>query len=152
MKQFFFATALLISQLLNGAPPNTKDTLEERFKTMFPEAEQVIWHITDNGYEVAFRSNHVDCRMWFREDGHIDRTIRYYLVDHLPPFILAKITEKYPAKKVFGIIEVTSEEGLTYTIILEDEKQWWHVRSDAIGNTSVIHKYKKLKQKRTVIL
>ena len=65
------------------------------------------------------------------------------LAQSLSPFILARIQQKYTGKKVFGITEVSSDAGLNYYIILEDDKKWYHVTSDATGNLSLEDKYNK---------
>jgi hypothetical protein len=143
MKQFLFSFALLITEVLFGAIPSIKDTIEKDFKKDFPKAEQVKWYKTDSMYEVLFINDQVNCRMSYRLDGTIDRTIRYYTEEHLPPFILARIKRKYAGKKIFGITEDTSADGLTYNIVLEDEKHWLNIQSDSVGNTFITNQYKK---------
>ena len=46
-------------------------------------------------------------------------------------------------KKFFGVTEITTESDVTYYIILEDEKTWTHVQSDAFGNMFTEKKLKK---------
>ena len=53
------------------------------------------------------------------------------------------MNEKYPGKKIFGITEVSDNEKVTYHIVLEDEKYWYNVESDATG---VIKLDKKLEK------
>ena len=55
-------------------------------------------------------------------DGIVLSTTRYYTEQNLSPAIRAKVNEKYPGKKIFGITEVSNSENLTYNIVLEDEK------------------------------
>ena len=52
-------------------------------------------------------------------------------------------SEKYPGKKIFGITEVSNSENLTYNIVLEDEKYWYNIESDATG---IIKLNKKLEK------
>ena len=70
-------------------------------------------------------------------------TTRYYTEQNLSPAIRAKVNEKYPGKKIFGITEVSNSENLTYNIVLEDEKYWYNIESDATG---IIKLNKKLEK------
>ena len=56
---------------------------------------------------------------------------------------IAKTKEAYKGKKIFGVTEITSSDGITYNIILEDAKHWTTVKSDASGNMHVVQKLKK---------
>ena len=47
------------------------------------------------------------------------------------------MNEKYPGKKIFGITEVSTSDMITYHIVLEDNKYWLNVQSDATGNISL---------------
>jgi hypothetical protein len=53
------------------------------------------------------------------------------------------VKEKYQGKKIFGITEITSSEGVTYNIVLEDDKYWTNISSDESGNLSQVQKLKK---------
>ncbi|MCU7547801.1 hypothetical protein OCK74_01685 [Chitinophagaceae bacterium LB-8] len=143
MKLILLTFALLITEVLYCATPDMSDTIEKDFRNAFPKAEQVKWYKTDLMYEVVFINDQVSCRMRFLLNGTIDRTIRYYTEEHLPPFILSKIKRKFAGKKVYGVTEDTSEDGVTYYIVLEDEDHWLHIQSDAIGNTIITNQYKK---------
>ena len=75
--------------------------------------------------------------------GSILSVLRYYYEKDLPHFIAVKLKEKYPGKKIFGITEITSEEGVVYNIVLEDDTRWFHIRSTDSGYLTLTNKYKK---------
>lgn len=56
---------------------------------------------------------------------------------------MAKVKEKFPGKKIFGVTEVTTCDGIVYTIVLEDDKNWTTITSNEIGNLTVVQKLKK---------
>ena len=57
--------------------------------------------------------------------------------------IMAKLKQKFNDKKVFGVVEVASEEGTFYHITLEDAKNWLEVKADTYGEISIQKKFRK---------
>lgn len=144
MKKILFTIAILASSILYAAAaPPVDDKIEKRFKEAFPKAEKITWYENDTHYEVLFTNGLVKCRMWYDRYGNVTKTERYYSEQDLCPFILAKVKQKYADKKVFGVTEINSEDGIQYYIILEDEKNWFHVNSNASGYMSLTNKFKK---------
>ena len=93
------------------------------FHEAFPEVKQPIWYTFDNYYEVYFTNpDNSSCRIDYNPDGIVLSTTRYYTEQNLSPAIRAKVNEKYPGKKIFGVTEVSNNENVTYHIVLEDEK------------------------------
>jgi hypothetical protein len=76
-------------------------------------------------------------------EGNVVKSIRYYYGETLPVYIQAKLSKKYEGKTVFGVTEITSENQVTYYIILQDDKNWINVQSDAFGNMFTEKKLKK---------
>jgi hypothetical protein len=133
MKKMFLAIAVLASSL-TFANPSVDEKIEKNFKQSFPKAEKVTWYEGDSFYEVLFTNNLVTCRLWYDRDGNVTKTERYYKEDGLSPFMLARLSKRFEGKKVFGVTEVSSDNGINYTIILEDDKRWYQVSADASGN------------------
>jgi hypothetical protein len=141
MKKMFLAIAVFASAVAFAADPAVDEKIEKHFKESFPKAEKITWYEADTHYEVLFTNNLVTCRMWYDRDGNVTKTERYYKEDGVSPFLLAKLNKRFEGKKVFGVTEVSTETGITYHIILEDEKRWYHVIGDASGN---LHLERKL--------
>ena len=57
--------------------------------------------------------------------------------------VLSKIKTKYSDKKIFGVTEEATENGINFHVILEDEKSWLQINSDVYGSFSQIKKMKK---------
>lgn len=140
MKKIFLAFAVFASSLA-FAKPAVDEKIEKTFNESFPKAEKVTWYEADSYYEVLFTNNQVTCRMWYDRNGNVTKTERYYKEEGLSPFLLARLNRKFEGKKVFGVTEVSTETGVSYTIILEDDKRWYQVTADDAGN---LHLDKKL--------
>ena len=141
MKKILLIAAIILCSTVYAKNPN--DKIIESFKKAFPNADHVVWTDYENSYQVEFNANLVKVKLWYDNDGNIIKTTRYYTEESLCPFILARLKQKYSDKKVFGITEVSSDEGLTYYIILEDDKKWYHVTVTSTGNMTLENKYNK---------
>jgi hypothetical protein len=150
MKKIIFAclTAFISTTAVFAAPVSPASVVTEKvlkvFHDAFPEVKQPSWYNFDNYYEVYFtNADNTSCRIDYSPDGIVLSTTRYYTSQNLAPAIRAKVNEKYPGKKIFGITEVSNNEMVTYHIVLEDEKYWLTVQSDATGNISLEKKLVK---------
>lgn len=142
MKKMFLAIAVFAS-LSAFANWNPGDKIEKHFNASFPNAEKITWYETDGYYEVLFTNNKVKCRLWYDHDGNVTKTERYYKADGLSPFLTAKLNKKFRGKKVFGVTEVATDGGVTYHIVLEDDKKWYRVTADETGNLQLEKKFWK---------
>ena len=143
MKKIFFALALLVSAASFATSPEVDEQVSKQFKETFPAAIEVKWYDYETFYEVVFKNNDILCRVKYDLKGNIISTRRDYHEKDLSLFIIAKVKEKYAGKKIFGVTEITSSEGVTYNILLEDDKNWINLNSDESGNISQVQKLKK---------
>jgi hypothetical protein len=143
MKKIFFALALLVSTASFATSPEVDEQVSKQFKETFPAAIEVKWYDYETFYEVVFKNNDILCRVKYDLKGNIISTRRDYHEKDLSLFIIAKVKEKYAGKKIFGVTEITSSEGVTYNIVLEDDKNWINLNSDESGNISQVQKLKK---------
>ena len=141
MKKYMLTIAICVSTTLVFATP-TEEVLQQ-FKNSFPAASEVSWADLSDGYLVVFRERDVLMRVYYNREAKVTKTIRYYQQDHLHPFIKSKIMEKYAGKSIFGITELVTEGVSEYHIILEDDKKWYHAKSDATGIMYLDRKYNK---------
>ena len=135
------ASTLLFASATLAAEPNQK--VLQAFSKTFQQVTNVSWQDVDNKYEANFNQNDISYRVIYDQEGNILKSIRYYFGSALPIFIQAKLARKYEGKKVFGVTELASDNELKYFIILEDEKSWTHVQSDAYRNMFTEKKLKK---------
>ena len=143
MKRILFALALLVSTASFATSPNVDEQVSKQFKETFPAAIEVKWYDYETFYEVVFKNNDILCRVKYDLKGNIISTRRDYHEKDLSLFIVAKVKEKYTGKKIFGVTEITSSEGVIYNIVLEDDKNWINLNSDESGNISQVQKLKK---------
>jgi hypothetical protein len=143
MKRVLYGLALLLSTASFAANPPVDEKIITRFAQTFPTAQNAKWQEYENFYEVFFENNEIICRVKYDLQGNILSTRRDYFEKDLSLFIVARVKEKYPGKKIFGVTEITSPDGVSYTIVLEDDKNWTTITSNDSGNLSLVQKLKK---------
>jgi hypothetical protein len=147
MKKILFACVIaIVSSMTVFATPKSivTEKVLKVFHEAFPEVKQTSWYTFDTYYEVFFTNpDNSSCRIDYSPDGIVLSTTRYYTEQKLPPAIRAKVNEKYPGKKLFGITEVSNSQNVTYNIVLEDEKNWYNIESDATGIIKLDKKLEK---------
>lgn len=123
--------------------PVVKDVVLKAFAQSFPKVENATWCEYGDCYEVYFEKNDIKCRIKYDQDGNIISARRDYTEENLCPFLRARINEKYPGKKIFGITEIMSGDATNYLIVLEDDKHWYHISADTNGQLSIQKKLVK---------
>src|SRR6478672_853498 len=146
MKKILLTLVILASVSFAYANPPVSEKVLKIFSNTFPGVENAKWYEYETYYEAYFDKDDIKCRVRFDLDGKVMNTIRYYGEKTVCPFLKAKIAQKYPGKKIFGVTEVNNEDELTYNFVLEDEKNWLHVKSDGTGQMQVTDKFKKADQ------
>ncbi|MEP6583412.1 MAG: hypothetical protein ABJA90_04075 [Ginsengibacter sp.] len=144
MKKFLVIclAAMLTATASSAAPVNEK--VLKVFATSFPEVQETTWYNYDTYYSVYFKiTGDLKCRIDYDPEGNIISTTRYYSSESLPPFIRGRVNQKFPGKKIFGVTEISSADEMAYHIVLEDDKTWYNVKSDATGSISVEKKMVK---------
>jgi hypothetical protein len=143
MKKFLLAAALFISASAFAHTPAVDESVEKLFRESFPTASKVQWYDRQNGYEVLFVHNQVQCRIQYDLEGNMMHMRRDYNEDGLPLFIIGNVKKQHPTKKIYGVTEITSPEGLQYHIILEDQKHWTFIESSSGGHLSYVKRLRK---------
>jgi len=143
MKKIFLVALLVssISAFANIDPVNEK--VLNAFSKTFQEAKEVSWSESPETYEVKFKQNEIRSRVYYDKEGNILKAYRYYFEQNLPLLVLSKVKAKYTDKKIFGVVEVSSDEGTFYYITLEGEKDWKEIKADSYGSMTVERKFKK---------
>ncbi len=143
MKKLLIASALFVGLASYAKPTEVSEKVLKAFKETFVNAENVQWDEFADYYAVKFSQIHIDTRVKYDKNGEVIETTRYYFEEHLPPFILAKIKKRYTDKRVYGVTEITTENDVSYYIVLEDDKNWVTIKSDSFGSFQVQDKFKK---------
>jgi hypothetical protein len=145
MKKILLIAAMAIAGITyaNSSPTVDGEVLKN-FKSAFPLAEKPTWYENNGLYEVVFENNQVKCKVWYEQNGKVKKTERYYTEKELPLFVIAKVKERFTDQKIYGVTEVvSSEEGMVYHIVLNDDQKWYHIQSDSSGNLKLNKKYNK---------
>jgi hypothetical protein len=143
MKKHTVLACLLTLCLGTIASASVNEKVLKTFKETFPAAEQVKWQEFTDNYIVNFVEQGIRDRITYDKDGNVISATRYYGQENLPVNILCKLKKKYPNAKVFGVTEVENDAGIEYYIKLEGNADWTTVKSDIVGNTEVVERYKK---------
>ena len=145
MKKLIFVTTLFAGStaIFAAVPPDVNQKVLKSFEQTFKNPTDVTWHEFPNYYEVDFKQDEVKEEVRYDSEGDITSYIRYYFENNLPPHILSRLKTKYPERSVFGVTEIFSNDDLEYYITMEDEKNWYTVKSSPVGLMEQTEKYRK---------
>lgn len=147
MKQVFVLAFLLTGFVAIAAPVPTPAKVNEKvlkaFSETFATAQDVSWHEYEDYTQANFKVNLIQVRAQYAEDGKLIRTIRYYSENELLPNIVAKLKKRYAGKEITGVTESSSDEEVSFTINIKDEKNWYIVKTDVYGNLQESEKFKR---------
>jgi len=144
MKKLIVVLGLFVALGAAAArPPEVNEKVLKAFEQTFVKATDVVWSEMENTYEARFKQSQIVTRASYDKDGNLLRTTRYYSEEGLPINILTKLKKKFSGKSIFGVTESAIEDEVTYHIVLQDEKNWYIVKSDSWGSLEITKKYKK---------
>jgi len=145
MKKLIFALAMLLGSatIFATTPPDVNQKVLKAFTETFKNPQEVNWHEYENYFEVDFKQDEIKTQVRYDSEGNITGTTRYYFENQLPPHIISKIKKKYPNRSVYGVTEIYTEAELLYYITMEDEKNWYTVKSNPMGSFEQTEKFKK---------
>ena len=137
MKKVMYLAAMMISLSSVAAnPPEISDKVMKAFKQTFTDAENVSWSEVENSstYQANFTVSAVTVKALYDDDGNLLQTMKYYVEKNLPSTILAKLKIKQAGKEIFGVTEIANDYEVAFHIVLRDEKHWYWIKSDPLGN------------------
>ena len=144
MKKLIIFTCLFAALSATASnPPEVSEKVLKAFSETFMKATDVVWHEVKNMYEASFKQSEVISRAIYDKDGNLLRTTRYYSQENLPINILTKLQKRYAGKSVYGVTELSTEDGVSYYITLQDDTHWYVVESDSWGSLEQTKKFKK---------
>jgi hypothetical protein len=146
MKKFILITFLFSSLACTQVHAAINEKVMSAFTQSFPQATNVKWYEDKDHYEVYFDKDDIKCRIDYDFDGNVLNTRRDYLEKDLNPFIKTRVLKEYNGKSIYGITEITSADEMYYIIILQDNRHWYHVKSDVTGQMAIVERYNKAAQ------
>lgn len=123
------------------AAPN--DTVLRVFSQTFPDAEYARWVEDSEYYIVSFTRNETQCRIWYDKEGALIYALRYCRESELPLSVLLTVKKEYHDKHIDGVTELTNKSGVTYEILLSDNKKWYVIKATASGDVYLKYAMKK---------
>jgi hypothetical protein len=144
MKKIILAALVTLGSLnLFAAGPGVDEKVLEAFNKTFKNATNVSWTTLDQAYQVRFEQNQITSKITYDMNGIIIRTLRYYGEEQLPILVLTNVKNRFTDKKIYGVVEESSQSGTYYHITLEGPKNWLDVKADAYGTVTVEKKFRK---------
>jgi hypothetical protein len=145
MKKLIVACCVFaaVTAKATGRLPEVNQKILKSFTETFTYAEDVVWQEDNHMYQANFWQGGINIRARYDDDGNLLETIRYYFEKQLPPLVLAKIKKKYAGKGIFGVTEISTDEYISYFVTLQDDKNWYTVKSDNYGNLQETERFKK---------
>ncbi|MDB5197567.1 MAG: hypothetical protein JWP88_1938 [Flaviaesturariibacter sp.] len=144
MKRILLVIAIVSVSLSSfAAAPDVDTKVLDAFNKTFPDVQDVSWSATALSYEVKFKLNEISTHVTYDKQGNALQTLRYYGETQLPMLVLTKVKSRFADKKIFGVTELTTGDETIYHIVLEDEKGWVNIQSNACGNIEVKNRFKK---------
>lgn len=140
-KVFLLAAAITLLVSATHADPSLR--LLQLFNRAFPDAEYVRWTEDKVGYLVSFDQNEDHYKIWYDKDGNLVSSIKYGQEKNLPLKVLMAVRKKFKDKNIFGVTELTNENGVRYRLMLSDDKKWYIVNATTDGSLSLSGSYKK---------
>src|SRR5436190_1570423 len=146
MKNFIVATATALAMGLSpvfASESNENPQAAKVFAQQFIGAQNVKWSQTHDGYQkVSFVLNGVAAETYFDADGELLGTIRNLLYNQLPLAVMQKLNNKFNDGVVLVVNEITSPEGTSYKLILEQKNRKYNVRLNSVGEVIEVEKEK----------
>ncbi len=143
MKKILFAALILASSFTVMAADEPNEKVLTAFTKTFRNVQEVSWTEMADNYVVKFKQDEIATKVTYDKQGRIVRTLRYYGEERLPILVLSSLHERFSDKKVYGVVEETSDAGTYYHITLETPKNWIEVIGDSYGTLTIDKKFKK---------
>jgi hypothetical protein len=142
MKKTVLSIAITLLSLSAIAAPD--EPLLELFNRTFPDAKYIRWVEKGEHHIVSFTQNDTQCRIWYDKKGTLIYSLRYGLGNELPLPVLMAVKKKYRDKHIDGVTEITTQDSVTYELVLSDDQKWYVARVTDHGEVS--QKYSLRKQ------
>ena len=141
MKKTVLSIAITILSLSAAAAPD--EPLLQLFSRTFPEAKYIRWIEEGEYHIVSFTQNETICRIWYDKKGTLIYSLRYGSENELPLPVLIAVKKKYHDKHIHSVTEITTQHGITYELVLSDDKKWYVARVTDGGDVSPKYSLRK---------
>jgi hypothetical protein len=123
--------------------PEVNKKTVEAFSIIFKDAVDITWYAEENYDQVYFYLHNIKTQIKYNKDGSFVSCFRTYKCDNLPLFIQMKLKNEFAKRNITSVAELSTGETIEYHLVMEDDKFWYNVKSDALGNFTVDKKFRK---------
>jgi len=143
MKKHFLFSLMLAFGCLSQVQAAPGRPLLDLFASMFPDAKYVTWTEDHGHHVVSFTQGETSSRIWFDQDGSLVYSLKYCPEANLPIKIVSAVKKKYKGRQIYGFTEVTNKTGTRYEILLSDDKKWYCINVNDLGDISFKYTLRK---------
>jgi len=147
MKKIFLVLSLSLAVVLTAsARPATKNDpdVERVFNQLFAGASNVAWSKIEGGFQKAsFIWGDHQTIAFFDSDAKVVGSIRGLFFNQLPLSVIMSVNGSFKDHIVLEVREITNEEGVNYTLLIEYKNKKYKIRMDSLGDLLEKQKVKK---------
>ncbi len=134
---FFTAAAF------TGGEENVSTKIKTIFEKDFIAVSNVVWKKNNDLYVATFKWNDRNLCAAYSEDGELLVVGRYISLSQVPLSVSRNLEKEYKGYTFDQSVIEISQEGTSYSINAENEKNKLVIQADASGSLSVVKKRKK---------
>lgn len=147
MKKFFLAAVIFTASVAASfANPIEKadPKAEKEFNRQFAGATGISWSRTSEGVlKVNFVWGGHSTVAYFNDQAEFVGSVRNMFFDQLPMIIVRAVDHKFKEPVVTEVREVSTEEGTTYSLSLEEGSRKFKVKFNSLGEMLSKERIKK---------
>lgn len=136
-------TAATTAVLANDDRKDVNAKVISSFERQFVNAEKVQWEKTTEYTKVSFVLNRHRVIAFFDEKGTLLGTARDILFSELPLNVAMSVNRQFDNPGVYGIFEVSNEEGISYHMTIDTPKGQIQAQAYSNGDVTILGKAKK---------
>ncbi len=147
MKKFFLAAVVLTVSIASSfaSPIDKADPkAEEVFKRQFAGAQNITWSTGEQGVtKVSFVWGGHSTVAYFNSEAEFVGSVRNMFFDQLPMIVVRAVDQKFKSPVVTEVREVSTDEGTTYALSLEEGTKKYAVKFNSLGQLLSKERVKK---------
>lgn len=147
MKKSFLLLPVLLAVISLTAfariTPNTDPRAEKAFNNYFAGAANVKWSKEEGFLKVSFTWADHQTVAYFNSNGELAGSIRGLFYNQLPLSVMKSVEDHFNNPIPLEIREISNEEGVHYTVLVEDNNKKFKVRISSTGDILEKERVKK---------
>lgn len=116
---------------------------EQAFNKEFAGASNVTWASTGNFLKASFVLADHQAVAYYNSDAELVACVRSLFFNQLPLTVIRSVERNFKNADILEIREITNDDGINYTMMLESKNKKYHVRVNSMGEILEQEKLKK---------